>query len=92
MIPVLKTDALRNLGMKELIDAIQNHQSFLTKSGERVLKAREFLRNEVFDILSERLAQSVEGAFQTVSGEEVVEQMLKRELDPYTAADLISKV
>lgn len=92
MIPVQKTEAVRNVGIDGLLTAVANHQAYLTRSGARVEKTRQFLKNEVFDILTERLSKSVHGAFKTSSGEELLEQLVKREIDPYTAADLISKV
>jgi LAO/AO transport system kinase len=92
MIPVQKTEAVRNVGVDDLLKAIESHQLYLTQSGNRQLKARDFLKNEVADILSERLSQSVMGAFETSSGKELLDQLLDRSIDPYQAADIISKV
>lgn len=90
MIPVKKTEAVRDVGMKELVEAIDSHQNYLTRSGARKLKAREFLKNEITDILNERLSYSLQATFETSSGQDVLEQVLSRTLDPYRAADLIS--
>lgn len=90
MIPVLKTEAVRDVGLTELIAAAQSHQGYLTKSGARQTKAREFLQNEVIDILIERLNHSAREAFKTTSGEEVLNDLTNRRLDPYKAADIIS--
>ena len=90
MIPVKKTEAVRDVGMGELLEAIEAHQAYLTQSGAREFKAREFLKNEIADILNERLNQSVMAAFETTSGKDVIEQALSRKIDPYKAADLIS--
>lgn len=90
MIPVKKTEAVRDVGMQELVEAIHGHQIYLTRSGTRELKAREFLKNEITDILNERLSYSLQATFETSSGREVLEQVLSRTLDPYKAADLIS--
>lgn len=92
MVPVKKTEASRDIGVDALLKAIEAHQGFLTQSGKRVLKSIEFLKEEVFDILTERLHLSVEKSFETQSGQEVLEQLLDRKLDPYRAADLISGV
>jgi LAO/AO transport system kinase len=91
MIPVLKTEATRNVGIDEFLSQIEAHQTYLTTSGKRDLKTREFLKNEVADILNERLNNSVLSAFETSSGQELLEQLIKRETDPYSAADIISK-
>lgn len=91
MIPVQKTQALKDIGTDELLEKIQAHQAYLTQSGARKSKALEFLKNEVGDILIERLNLSVQSAFNTASGQEVLDQLLKREIDPYQAADIISR-
>lgn len=90
MIPVQKTEAIRDGGVVELIEQIEKHQEYLTRSGARIHKQREFLKAEVEDILIERLGHSVATAFKTSSGEDVLAQLLDRKLDPYGAADLMS--
>jgi LAO/AO transport system kinase len=92
MIPVKKTEAVRDVGMPELLQSVQEHQAYLTKSGARESKAREFLKNEIADILNERLNRSVMTAFETSSGQEVLQKLVDRQLDPYSAADLLSGV
>jgi LAO/AO transport system kinase len=92
MIPVLKTEANRNVGVMELTTAISEHQAWLTRTGRRDEKGRRFLREEVLDILTERLERTLAGAFETSSGQELLDRMLRREIDPYSAADLISSV
>jgi LAO/AO transport system kinase len=92
LIPVLKTEAVRDVGVGELRGAIRSHQAWLTKSGHRDEKGRRFLKEEVLDILAERLERTLAGAFETASGLDLLDQMLRREIDPYTAADLISGV
>lgn len=91
MIPVQKTEAIRDVGVAELIQSIQAHQAWLTSSGKRLHKLREFLKNEVLDILTERLNKTLAAAFETKSGLEVLDDLASRKLDPYAAADLISK-
>jgi len=90
MIPVHKTEAMKDGGVQDLLKAIHSHQSYLTLSGKRELKARDFLKNEVANILSERLSTTVMAAFQTASGKDLLDQLLNRTLDPYQVADLIA--
>jgi LAO/AO transport system kinase len=92
MIPVQKTEAVRDVGVTQLIEQVQKHQEYLTRSGLRKSKARQFLQEEVADILSERLSHSLTATFQTSSGQQVLEDLLSRKIDPYKAADLISGV
>ena len=92
MNPVLKTEAVRDVGIVELVKAIESHQEYLTRSGKRTLKAREFLKTEIAEILTERLNQSVMATFETSSGKELIQQVVDREVDPYKAADIIAQV
>ena len=92
LMPVHKTEANRDGGISDLLKSIEAHQIFLTKSGTRKNKLRDFLKNEVADILSERLNQTLESAFLTRSGEELLQDLIDRKTDPYSAADIISKV
>ena len=89
-IPVKKTEANRNQGIDELAEALQSHQGFLTRSGKREKKTREFLRNEVVDILTEKLNANMLTLFETSSGHQIINELLDRKIDPYKAADLIS--
>jgi LAO/AO transport system kinase len=92
IIPVKRTEAVRDVGIDDLLEAIEGHQKYLTQSGKRIHKAREFLKNEIADILSERLNNSIFATLETSSGLEVLDQVLSRDLDPYRAADLISGI
>lgn len=91
IIPVCKTEAVRDRGVAELLEQITAHQHFLIQSGMSRVKAIDFLKNEVFDILSERLEQSVKKAFETDSGKELLQQLIERKVDPYSVANLISQ-
>lgn len=90
MIPVQKTEAVRDIGIQELLSAIEGHQEYLTQSGKRKDKARQFIQEEVLNILSERLNQSLDISFKTSSGKELLERLVERQVDPYKAADIIS--
>ena len=74
----------------ELMEGIGHHQSSLDQTGKRSAKNLESLKNEITDILSERLSHSVLHQFETSSGLDVLAQLVNREIDPYQAADLIS--
>jgi hypothetical protein len=75
------------LEASEVIATLQKRRS---EDGALPMKAREFLQNEVFHILIERLKNSVREAFKTSSGEDVLKELLERQLDPYKAADIVS--
>lgn len=90
MIPVLKTEAVRDIGISELIEQVGLHQEHLSKSGKRAQKAKAFLREEMMDILTEDLRRSLEAILETSGGAEVLDRLYRKELAPYEAAKLIS--
>ncbi len=90
IIPVHKTEGVRNVGIVELIRSVEAHQDFLTTSSARESKALDFIRNEIEDILIEKLSISLDSMLSTASGQEILAKVLSRELDPYSAAELIS--
>lgn len=92
IIPVQKTEAIRGAGVKELLQAIQGHQDYLTQSGKRREKSVQFIKNEIADILGERLFETIAQAFETHSGQALISDLLDKRIDPYSAADLISGV
>lgn len=89
-IPVQKTEALNTLGVVELVSHLQNHHAYLSQSDQKNIKMKRFLISEVKDILTEKLLHSIDQALLTNSGEEVLQRLLNREIDPYAAAKLIS--
>ncbi len=91
MIPVHKTEAIRDAGVAEVIASLKLHREYLTRSGKLQSKSRDFMRGEILDILTERLRLSVYQSLETSSGQETLKLLLNRELDPYQAADRISR-
>ena len=92
IVPVIKTEGLKGVGIDELLKNFRAHQTYLTQSGKREVKAREFLMNQVVDILSERLHETILMTFETSSGIELLDQLYARTIDPYQVADIISNV
>jgi LAO/AO transport system kinase len=76
--------------VNELVACIEKHQIFLKTSGKLQTKKIEFLKNEVANILSERLSLSLKHQFETSSGQDLIEKLSRLELDPYQVADLFS--
>lgn len=84
-IPVLKTEAVRDQGIAELLAAIQRHQEWLTHSGKRKERLERFLKNEVAEIAQEKLLAYLEERLTTPEGLNVLQDLQERKLDPYTA-------
>jgi len=87
--PVVRTEAIYGKGVSELIAEVTRHQEWLSKSGMREQRFKQFIEDEVRDILAENLTRSVDAAFHTQSGQELMGQLLRREVDPYSAAQVL---
>jgi LAO/AO transport system kinase len=89
--PVQKTEAVRDIGVRELLTKVQEHQQYLTQSGNREKKLRNFLKNEVIEILTEKISGRAHSAFSTPPGEDLLNQLVLRKMDPYFVAEQISQ-
>ncbi len=87
--PVLKTDSSNNIGIKKLLDKIDQHKKYLeTSSGKRQQQKRAA---EMFEkILRDRLFQKTRNRLKgTQRWEETLNALKQREVDPYSAAESV---
>lgn len=85
--PVLKTVAAREEGIDELVDAVDGHRDWLTRTGLLTERRTRRVRDEVQAIALAALRQrfgALEGADRLQA---LAEQVLAGALDPYAAAD-----
>lgn len=89
--PILPVVATEHTGVAALWDAVLKHRAFIETSGE-LARRREFrLREELREVIARRLEQR---ALELTGGErwtELQAQVVKRSLDPWTAADEMLK-
>jgi len=89
-IPVLAAQAVNNVGMTELFQAIESHQQFLKETGElerrRKARRREELLSRVEYEVRRRLTAK---AGTDPSLRQLIEQVSEGKLDPYTASATI---
>ncbi len=88
MPPVLKTVAVKDQGITEVVDAALAHRDQLAASGklaERVnLRERHFFRTLVREMAAEKVFGAVEG---TAAFAALLEDLRDRKIDPYSAAE-----
>ena len=85
-IPVLKTSAIKDYGIVELIDAIERHRAYLRESGMLSHRAQRQVRSEVQALLVQAM---MEALHQQVSEDEwrmLIEDITTRERDPDSVA------
>lgn len=87
--PVIKTTAIKDEGISDLIDKIDQHRNYL-KTGILDVRRRERIEAELVEAIKLRVAQSIinelkkDGEF-----EKLVHMILEKEMDPQSAADTI---
>jgi len=88
--PVLTTIAKQNKGIVELIKEIENHKDYLKKTKMFDSKRRKRYEAELIEIIRKRLMNFIfdESTFKE-KVETLIDQISKKEVDPYTAADEI---
>lgn len=92
-IPILKTSALKVQGIGELVDAIQKHQVYLQKSGSLAQRAQIQAKSEIQNLILQMVMKSLKDMVREEEWDTLVEDMVKRERDPYSiAAELAARV
>jgi len=86
-VPVLRTEASNGTGVPELAAAIDEHRAHIEGAGTLAERRARNLRNEVLGIAAARLRRDLESSLEgdaEVAG--LLEQVVRRELDPASAA------
>ncbi len=85
-IPVLKTSALKIQGIGELVDAIQKHRVYLQDSGSLAQRTQIQIKSEIQNLILQIVMKSLKDAVSEQEWNALVEDVTKRERDPYSAA------
>jgi len=84
--PIVKTVALRDQGIAELVDAIEQHAAHLHASGEFDRREQERARTEVLHILQAAVLRRLASQVSPAELHVLISQVASRTLDPYSAA------
>jgi LAO/AO transport system kinase len=86
-VPILRTEAARGEGVEELATKIDEHRAYIEAEGTLEQRRARNLRNEVLGIATSRMRRRMEA---TAEGDpetaELLERVVRRELDPASAA------
>jgi LAO/AO transport system kinase len=86
-VPVLRTEAARAEGVEELAEKIDEHRAFIEAAGTLAERRARNLRSEVIGIATSRMRRQLEAwAAEDAPTAELLERVVRRELDPATAA------
>jgi LAO/AO transport system kinase len=91
-VPVLTTQAHKNIGITELYGAIETHRQTLEETGHLARRRREHRRKELLELLQHHLLQALLAQLEQGKDlQELVDQVQEAIIDPYTAAQRILK-
>jgi LAO/AO transport system kinase len=93
-IPIIKTIAKDNRGVVELVNEIEKHKKYLKKAKVFEIQRKKRYEAELVEIIRKRLMNFIfdESMFKE-KVEKLIDQISRKELDPYTAADeILSKI
>jgi LAO/AO transport system kinase len=89
-VPVIRTDALKGEGVSELADQLVKHHAFIEAEGTLSARRRRNLMNEVLGIATFRMRRELEESVrEDADVKELLDRVVKRELDPASAATRI---
>lgn len=89
--PIVMTIANDGAGIEGLMNAANDHLAYLKDSGNFRRLEEQRARDEFMDILKERLNKYViEKAIDKGEFDNLVEQILKRQIDPFSAAEQLT--
>jgi LAO/AO transport system kinase len=85
--PILACVAVDGAGVPELWDTIGRHRAFITDSGELARRRSFRIREELREIVARRLEQRARELTGGSRWDELGEQVVARQVDPWSAAD-----
>jgi LAO/AO transport system kinase len=89
-VPIIRTEAVRGTGVKELVDAMAEHRAFIEAEGTLSQRRRRNLMNEVLAIATARMRRELEETLhEDEHVQELLDRVVARELDPASAAAAI---
>lgn len=86
-IPVLRTVAVKNEGVVDLVDMIETHYAHLKKSDQWLEREKERSRHEMMALLQAKFLARFQTAVSQTEREALETAVANRKVDPYTAAD-----
>ena len=84
---IVRTVATRDEGTRVLADAVYAFHARARDSGALAAKRREQLRRQLDDAVRRRLMERLASGLRSGEAEALVERLVRRELDPFTAAE-----
>jgi LAO/AO transport system kinase len=89
-VPIVRTEATEGLGIDELAAAVDAHYEHIAAQGTLEERRGRNLRNEVMGLAAVRLRRELDRSVRTNDRvRELLDKVVRRELDPASAAELV---
>ena len=85
-IPVLKTAALKDQGIPQVADALQQHYQYLIESGMLANRAQRQVRSEVQALILHAVVNTLKAKTTEEEWQKLVDEITNKERDPYSVA------
>ena len=90
-IPVLKTSAIKDQGITQLVDAIEQHNQYLVESNMLVNRMQRQVRSEVESLVLHTVILALRAKVTEAEWQQLMEDITTRERDPYSVAIELQK-
>jgi GTPase len=85
-IPVLKTAAIKDQGISQVVDAIEHHRAYLLESDTMAQRAQRQVRSEVQALVLHAVVESLKATISEEEWQQMVTDITNRDRDPYSVA------
>ncbi len=90
-VPIVKTSASTGEGIAELADKLDEHLASLRETGQLAARHGHQARSEMLALLHQALLEKLEATLTPEDWDQLVDEVVERHLDPYTAAEEIAR-
>ena len=90
-IPVLKTSAIKDQGITQLVDAIEQHYQYLVESSMLANRTQRQVRSEVESLVLHAVILALRAEVTEAEWQQLMEDIITRERDPYSVAIELQK-
>ena len=90
-IPVLKTSAIKDQGITQLVNAIEQHYQYLVESGMLTNRTQRQVRSEVESLVLHAVILALKAKVTEAEWQQLIEDITTRERDPYSVAIELQK-
>ncbi|MEO6892762.1 MAG: methylmalonyl Co-A mutase-associated GTPase MeaB [Ktedonobacteraceae bacterium] len=85
-IPIIKTSALKDEGITDVVDALERHRAYLSESGTLATRAQRQVRSEVQALVQHAVATALQAHVSEEEWQQFIEDITSRERDPFSVA------